>query len=90
MQIMTGCERLQAEKCFRMLYFPFSHSTCLHTHNCLRRNKTCFFGGGGFHVSTLLGFHFMEGLEFQKRNFAVVAAGRLTVVDEATARTKPS
>lgn len=44
MQIMTGCERLQAEKCFRMLYFPFSHLTCLHTHNCLRRNKTCFLG----------------------------------------------
>lgn len=41
---MTGCERLQAEKCFRILYFPFSHLTCLHTHNCLRHNKTCFFG----------------------------------------------
>lgn len=44
MQIMTGCERLQAEKCFRILYFPFSHLTCLHTHNCLRHNKTCFLG----------------------------------------------
>lgn len=44
MQIMTGRERLQAEKCFRILYFPFSHLTCLHTHNCLRHNKTCFLG----------------------------------------------
>lgn len=74
MQIMTGRERLQAEKCFRMLYFPFSHLTCLHTHNCLRRHKTCFFG-----VASMSRHHWDSTLwkvgNFKRWNFAAVAAG---------------
>lgn len=49
MQIMIGCERLQAMKCFLILYFPpfsqnFFFLTCLHTANCHCCNKTCFLG----------------------------------------------
>lgn len=44
MQIMIGCERLKAMKCFQILSFPpfFFHPACLHTANCCCCNKTCF------------------------------------------------
>lgn len=84
MQIMTGCERLQAEKCFWILYFPFSHLTCLHTHNCLRHNKTCFLGW--LPRLDITGIPLYGRLGNSTLEFAVVAPPSLfTGVDKSTA-----
>lgn len=84
MQIMIGCERLQAEKCFQILYFPFSHLTCLHTHNCSCCNKTCFWGW----LLRLLKHNWDSMLmeaAFQKWNLQFFAAGLFVEVHKLMA-----
>lgn len=68
MQIMIGCERLQAMKCFLILYFPRSFSsTCLHTVSCRCCNKTCFWVGYSLPSNTTLttGNWFLCGQNFK-------------------------
>lgn len=85
MQIMTGCKRLQAEKCFRILFFsPFSHLTCLHTHNCLRHNKTCFLGW--LPCLGITGIPLYGRLGNSNLEFVAVVPGLFTGVDKSTAR----